>query len=355
MAFEPTHRVGEAIPTWPTPDRSQPPGPELYAGLEVQLLEQQGELSKVLCDNGWEAWVDSAALAPLVVAPSGPPPPPAAAPPPAPAPAAAAAPPPPPPDDGTPATPPAPRPAWLVPAAIVGAVVLVIALVAALTGGGGNDHKTKDAGAHRGETVVTAEPPKAVDAARVFPTPATFATADGGNWEIAGFVCRGTGTGPLTESDGCADDIDKFNFLCNDEHLGGTKAEAVAEEKLLDSKRFLSATMQSRVYDTTAHAQSALEEVGGYYKGPCQNYGDTVYTPVAVAEANQPLGDDYVAYVELDTSSQEPQHTDHVWVRTGRVLVSFAIERGTRSVPEHFYRDLAQSVAANARAMQANT
>ena len=373
MSYEPTHRVSAAAPTWPAPDRSQPAGPELYAGLEVQVLEDQGDLSKVLCDNGWEAWVDRSALSPLVAAPSGPPPapdapsgpPPApvAGPPPAPVAATPAAPPPPPPVD-TPTTVTGQQPPWLKPALIVGAAVVLIAIVVAISGGGGDSGKKKAAGGS--ETVVTEKAPKLFDAARVFPSPGTFASADGGNWQIAGFVCRGPGAGPLTGGEDCEeDDIDDFNFLCNDEFLGGTvsqqrkddQPESVASEEMFEPKRFLSVDMQSRVYETKADAQRALKEVSGYYTGPCQSYepGPTIYTPIAVAEADHPLGDDYIAFVEIDTAASEDQDTDHVWVQTGRVLFSFEVSRGSASVAENFYRDLAQTVVANARAANAKS
>ena len=34
----------------------------LDPGLEVQVLEQQGDWAKILCSNGWSAWVDARQL-----------------------------------------------------------------------------------------------------------------------------------------------------------------------------------------------------------------------------------------------------------------------------------------------------
>jgi hypothetical protein len=36
----------------------------LDPGLEVQVLEQHGDWAKILCSNGWSAWVDSRGLQP---------------------------------------------------------------------------------------------------------------------------------------------------------------------------------------------------------------------------------------------------------------------------------------------------
>ena len=65
-AFRPTHRapVG-GIRTWPVADPAAPPGPEIDAGVEVSILERQGDWTRVVCANGWSAWVDGRDLQPL--------------------------------------------------------------------------------------------------------------------------------------------------------------------------------------------------------------------------------------------------------------------------------------------------
>ncbi len=54
-----THRVPSGgIPTWAAPDPTAEPGPNLDPGLEVQVVEDRGDWSRVVCDNGWSCWVD---------------------------------------------------------------------------------------------------------------------------------------------------------------------------------------------------------------------------------------------------------------------------------------------------------
>jgi hypothetical protein len=61
--WHPTHVVpGGGLPTWSEPDGSRPSDNELAPGLEVQVLERQGEWAHVLCSNGWSTWVDGSAL-----------------------------------------------------------------------------------------------------------------------------------------------------------------------------------------------------------------------------------------------------------------------------------------------------
>ncbi|GLW48980.1 hypothetical protein Stsp02_46410 [Streptomyces sp. NBRC 14336] len=68
--FRPTHVVpGHGMPAWELPDPSRPTVP-LDALLPVQLLERRGDWGRVLCANGWSAWVDAREL---VAVPQDPP------------------------------------------------------------------------------------------------------------------------------------------------------------------------------------------------------------------------------------------------------------------------------------------
>ncbi|WP_338900013.1 hypothetical protein WBG99_33830 [Streptomyces sp. TG1A-60] len=61
-AFLPTHVVPPGgLPAWEAPDPSRPTVP-LDALLPVQLLDRQGDWGRVLCANGWSAWVDGRLL-----------------------------------------------------------------------------------------------------------------------------------------------------------------------------------------------------------------------------------------------------------------------------------------------------
>lgn len=63
--FSATHVVpSDGLSTWPNPDMTQPEGPRLDPGLPVQLAEQRGAWGRVMCSNGWEAWVDVNRLVP---------------------------------------------------------------------------------------------------------------------------------------------------------------------------------------------------------------------------------------------------------------------------------------------------
>lgn len=61
-AFVPTHMAPKAgMRTWATADGSQPTA-AIPSGLEVELVEQQGDWAHVLCSNGWSCWVDGREL-----------------------------------------------------------------------------------------------------------------------------------------------------------------------------------------------------------------------------------------------------------------------------------------------------
>ena len=67
--FRPTHVVPtDGMPAWETPDRSRPTVP-LDALLPLQLLDRSGDWGRILCANGWSAWVDGRLLVPVPQAP----------------------------------------------------------------------------------------------------------------------------------------------------------------------------------------------------------------------------------------------------------------------------------------------
>ncbi|MFE7778392.1 hypothetical protein ACFU5O_31805 [Streptomyces sp. NPDC057445] len=60
--FRPTHVVpGDGLLTWEAPDISRPSTP-LDPFLPVELVDRMGEWGRVLCANGWSAWVDGRLL-----------------------------------------------------------------------------------------------------------------------------------------------------------------------------------------------------------------------------------------------------------------------------------------------------
>ena len=61
----PTHRVpAQGMPAWTSPDPASASTP-LDPGLPVQVVEGWGDWSRIVCSNGWGAWVDGRLLAPL--------------------------------------------------------------------------------------------------------------------------------------------------------------------------------------------------------------------------------------------------------------------------------------------------
>src|SRR5438045_3330954 len=41
------------------------PGPKLDPGLEVTIVEWQGDWARIVCSNGWTAWVNGRLLVPV--------------------------------------------------------------------------------------------------------------------------------------------------------------------------------------------------------------------------------------------------------------------------------------------------
>ena len=60
--FRPTHVVPQdGLPAWEAPDVSRPTEP-LDPLLPVQLVDRRGDWGRILCANGWSAWVDGRLL-----------------------------------------------------------------------------------------------------------------------------------------------------------------------------------------------------------------------------------------------------------------------------------------------------
>ncbi|MFF3405572.1 hypothetical protein ACFYW8_05030 [Streptomyces sp. NPDC002742] len=60
--FRPTHVVPQdGLPAWESPDPSRPTAP-LDALLPVELVDRLGDWGRVVCVNGWSAWVDGRLL-----------------------------------------------------------------------------------------------------------------------------------------------------------------------------------------------------------------------------------------------------------------------------------------------------
>ncbi|MFI9612806.1 hypothetical protein ACIHCM_14235 [Streptomyces sp. NPDC052023] len=67
--FLPTHVIpSDGLAAWETPDASRPTVP-LDALLPVQLVERRGDWGRIVCYNGWSAWVDGRLLIPVPQAP----------------------------------------------------------------------------------------------------------------------------------------------------------------------------------------------------------------------------------------------------------------------------------------------
>ncbi|MCQ4080023.1 hypothetical protein NGB36_05305 [Streptomyces sp. RB6PN25] len=65
--FRPTHVApGDGLPAWPDPGRGRErPSAWLDPLLPVQETERAGDWSRIVCSNGWEAWVDGRLLVAL--------------------------------------------------------------------------------------------------------------------------------------------------------------------------------------------------------------------------------------------------------------------------------------------------
>ncbi|MEU8956390.1 hypothetical protein AB0C93_19045 [Streptomyces sp. NPDC048518] len=60
--FRPTHVVPQdGLPAWEAPDVRRPTAP-LDALLPVQLVDRLGDWGRIVCANGWSAWVDGRLL-----------------------------------------------------------------------------------------------------------------------------------------------------------------------------------------------------------------------------------------------------------------------------------------------------
>jgi hypothetical protein len=91
MPYQPTHLApDDGMQAWDTPDGSRPPVAALDARLDVEVVERQGAWARIVCSNGWSAWVDGRRLVEMSAATAAPAPAPAREPTPAPTPAPAA-------------------------------------------------------------------------------------------------------------------------------------------------------------------------------------------------------------------------------------------------------------------------
>jgi hypothetical protein len=72
MVFEPTHIVPPGgVTSWSEPDPTRPAGATIDGLLDVQVLEQRPDgWARVLCANGWSAWVDGRLLLAAAIEPS---------------------------------------------------------------------------------------------------------------------------------------------------------------------------------------------------------------------------------------------------------------------------------------------
>ncbi|WP_369381486.1 hypothetical protein [Streptomyces sp. cg36] len=60
--FRPTHVVpADGLAAWESPDPGRPTVP-LDALLPVQLVDRRGDWARIVCANGWSAWVDGRLL-----------------------------------------------------------------------------------------------------------------------------------------------------------------------------------------------------------------------------------------------------------------------------------------------------
>jgi hypothetical protein len=63
LPWRPTHRVPQGgMPAWAAPDPARDPVARTDAGVELQLLERDGDWAHIICSNGWSAWVDGRAM-----------------------------------------------------------------------------------------------------------------------------------------------------------------------------------------------------------------------------------------------------------------------------------------------------
>jgi hypothetical protein len=64
-SWQPTHRVPpRGLPAYARPDPEATPAATLPAGLELAVVGNVGAWARIVCSNGWTAWVDARALVP---------------------------------------------------------------------------------------------------------------------------------------------------------------------------------------------------------------------------------------------------------------------------------------------------
>ncbi|MFD0277290.1 YrhB domain-containing protein [Kitasatospora sp. NPDC127111] len=61
--WQPTHLVPEGgMEAWAEPDPALEPVVRIDAGVELQVVERAGDWARIVCSNGWSAWVDGRAM-----------------------------------------------------------------------------------------------------------------------------------------------------------------------------------------------------------------------------------------------------------------------------------------------------
>lgn len=58
-AFSPTHAApAGGMPAWETPDSAGTTAATLDADVRFRVTERRGDWARIVCSNGWSAWVD---------------------------------------------------------------------------------------------------------------------------------------------------------------------------------------------------------------------------------------------------------------------------------------------------------
>lgn len=70
-SFLPSHAAPDGgLPAWAAPDPTQPVVATIEARVEMQVMERTGGWAKIVCSNGWSAWVDARRLVSLTSPPT---------------------------------------------------------------------------------------------------------------------------------------------------------------------------------------------------------------------------------------------------------------------------------------------
>ncbi len=70
-SFLPSHAAPDGgLPAWAVPDPTQPAVATIDARVEMQVMERTGDWARIVCSNGWSAWVDARRLVSLTAPPA---------------------------------------------------------------------------------------------------------------------------------------------------------------------------------------------------------------------------------------------------------------------------------------------